>query len=374
MGLFVYKELKEIVDKALGANLARRRDTLLFAFSPRFAATLPGWQRPPDEALRLDIGDLNNKTWLVDGEVPLSVWLGTAASMVDDPNVAKFFDEMALTAVQRAAAQDVASASATPASMAIPEKILFRSTLLPDTFLSLASERACSVARLSVFTYQNGSPRTLPSGAQDGTFGTGWLIGRRHCITNWHVVAARGSGEPPPRDEDVALQVANMKVEFDYRSTDDQLHPVGVARLAHANRALDYAILELAAAEDRMPFPLAAQLPAIDADHPLAANIIQHPAGEPRRYAIRNNLVAVIEGNDLAYFTDTAGGSSGAPVCDDGWRVIALHKASTAHFGNLNFQGKSTAWVNVGTTITAIVDDLRSNQPALWAALDAVMG
>ena len=54
-------------------------------------------------------------------------------------------------------------------------------------------------------------------------------------------------------------------------------------------------------------------------------NIVQHPNGEPKQLALRENqLVDVLE-NFLHYQTDTAPGSSGSPVFSDEWEVVALH-------------------------------------------------
>ena len=50
-------------------------------------------------------------------------------------------------------------------------------------------------------------------------------------------------------------------------------------------------------------------------------------------------------------------GSSGSPVFNDQWQVVALHRAST-YVAQVEFQGKTTAYVNVGTHMSAILDDL----------------
>lgn len=378
MGLFAFAEISEIAQKAIEAGLGPRRESLLFAFSHAFVAALPGWYGNPGDALRLDLNELNQLDQPVGGEIPLSVWLRNAAAMsLTRPELAKYFDAMALKAVERAARAGT-QATAPMAGQApgggplvIPQKVLFRNTLLPDSFVTLAAERAKSVARLSVPAYEGGQARLLPSGNPGGVYGTCWLIGSSHLVTNWHVITARADGEPAPADDDLALQVANTRVEFDYVRRDMQVQPLTGAKLVHRNPALDFVVLELPQPVARAPLPLATTAPQASEAVPMAANIIQHPAGEPRQFGIRDNLVAVVQGTDLAYFTDTAGGSSGSPVCDDQWRVIALHKASSAQFGNFSFQGKSTAWVNVGTLVGAIVDDLKTNQPALWTAIGA---
>lgn len=376
MGLFLFGELTEIADTAISVGLASQRETLLFAFSPALIANLSGSDAPTQAgAIKLDLNDLNDMVEPLGGEIPMAMWLQNAASLaLAHPTKAKFFNKMALLAVQRAAALVQPPAAAASDAGAIPEKILFRSALLPARFISLASRRAASVARLSVFSFECGAQRLLPSGNPDGTYGTGWLIGPRHLITNRHVIIARGKDEKDPSDADLEQQVAQMKIEFDYDEHGAHTSTIAAAALSHVNEAMDYAIIELAVSPGREPLPLLRTLPSFSTDNPLAANIIQHPAGEPRQFAIRNNLVAAITAENLQYFTDTAGGSSGSPVFDDGWRVMALHKASTAKFGNFSYQGKDTAWINIGTLMSAICADLERDAPACWAAIGIASG
>ncbi|HLP42079.1 MAG TPA: endonuclease, partial [Fibrobacteria bacterium] len=55
-------------------------------------------------------------------------------------------------------------------------------------------------------------------------------------------------------------------------------------------------------------------------------SIIQHPNGNPKQVALRENRIVDLP-NDLFlhYETDTAPGSSGSPVFNDQWEVVALH-------------------------------------------------
>jgi V8-like Glu-specific endopeptidase len=56
-------------------------------------------------------------------------------------------------------------------------------------------------------------------------------------------------------------------------------------------------------------------------------SIIQHPDGGPKMIALTANQVVNIDGYRLQYSTDTLPGSSGSPVFDDKWRVVAIHHA-----------------------------------------------
>jgi hypothetical protein len=87
--------------------------------------------------------------------------------------------------------------------------------------------------------------------------------------------------------------------------------------------------------------------------------------------ACRNNLAYQTDGADLWYFTDTDAGSSGAPVCNDSWNVVALHKRWREVDG-VRYQGKDTAVLNVGTQIHAILADLDARSlPVLGEILGA---
>jgi endonuclease G len=60
-------------------------------------------------------------------------------------------------------------------------------------------------------------------------------------------------------------------------------------------------------------------------------NIVHHPDGRPKQVSIRNNylLARGQAGKTLWYSTDTETGSSGAPVFNDDWDLVALH-----HYGH----------------------------------------
>jgi len=55
------------------------------------------------------------------------------------------------------------------------------------------------------------------------------------------------------------------------------------------------------------------------------ANIIGHPEGQFKQMAIRNNRIAAWNDEVLQYYTEAKVGSSGSPVFNDKWELIALH-------------------------------------------------
>jgi V8-like Glu-specific endopeptidase len=80
--------------------------------------------------------------------------------------------------------------------------------------------------------------------------------------------------------------------------------------------------------------------------------------------------VTAADADTLRYYTDTDFGSSGSPVCDDSWRVIALHRGAK-HAPGAKYQGKDEAYVNFGSQIQAVLDDLRATNPMVGAQIEA---
>ncbi|MFF8392645.1 endonuclease [Streptomyces sp. NPDC016172] len=57
-------------------------------------------------------------------------------------------------------------------------------------------------------------------------------------------------------------------------------------------------------------------------------NIVQHPRGEPKQLALRDNQIVDVLERFLYYESDTREGSSGSPVFNDQWEVVALHHSA----------------------------------------------
>lgn len=103
-------------------------------------------------------------------------------------------------------------------------------------------------------------------------------------------------------------------------------------------------------------------------------NIIQHPSGLPKMIAIRNNILTYRAKDALLYETDTEQGSSGAPVFNDDWEVVALHHWSSPYKAQTDENGKPIPnSVNEGIRISSIYIDLQARLASLPEAQQALL-
>jgi hypothetical protein len=236
-------------------------------------------------------------------------------------------------------------------------------------FLQVGLHTARSVTKLVVPKFVDGQPGLI-NGMPERHLGTGWLLSRDLLMTNHHVVSARREHEPNASAADLMKQAAATSVAWDFDVDGaDPGSVTTVVRLELADPVLDYAILRIPA-ENRPALARSTQPLAVSPQSPVPVNIIQHPFGRAKRFGIRNNLLHAVNGPELRYFTDTEQGSSGSPVLDDRWQVVGLHRAG-APVTNVTFQGKPTAYVNVGSLWTAIAADIRAKNPALAIEIGA---
>ncbi len=159
--------------------------------------------------------------------------------------------------------------------------------------------------------------------------GSGFQIGRGTLMTNNHVI-------PSP---EIARQT---KVEFNYQlpfGGDDKpsgsvrydLEPDTLFRFSPAS-ALDYTVVAVKPAEhlDKPAVESWGQLHLNPNAEPVPGEhvvIVQHPNGGPKQIVLTANSVLQVKRPHLHYWTDTMPGSSGSPVFNDLWQVIAIHRA-----------------------------------------------
>jgi endonuclease G, mitochondrial len=204
------------------------------------------------------------------------------------------------------------------------ERTLGANDLVAESYLELALLAAQPVCRVSVRS-------------ADGAFGghaTGFLVAPHILLTNWHVFRSRD-------------EARNSVVDFDYRQDLSGVESPGVRFALRADaffmndQGLDYALVAVAPVSEDGRTPLSRygyHCLGSRADSGRWMTIIQHPSGQPRKFAIRENESApspdgVDDPRFLWYLSDTAQGSSGAPVFNDSFCVVALH-----HYGRARRQ------------------------------------
>jgi endonuclease G len=187
------------------------------------------------------------------------------------------------------------------------ERVIGKRDLLDENFLELAIAMARTVARVRL---SNG-------------FGTGFLVSPSLLITNHHVI-------------ETIDQARGATAEFDYQrnGTGDLLPVQSFAfdpdRFLILNSDLDYALVAVrplsnngAGLERYGWVKLIPEQGKADAGD--CVNIIQHPNGELKQIALRENEVVDIFEDYLHYRTDTEPGSSGSPCFNDQWELVSLH-------------------------------------------------
>jgi len=224
----------------------------------------------------------------------------------------------------------------------------------PAAFLPYGATSRRAVARVEVQT------------PGETTSGTGFLISPDLFITNQHVINdAAGAAHANIIFDDEIDQQGNPGQRTIYRLLPERL------AIFSDESELDYAVIAIG---DRLDGSAAI---ADLGDCPLSfspdrhrvgmnVNIIQHPNGLPKTIAIRNNLLTARTDTRLLYETDTDFGSSGAPVFNDQWDVVALH-----HYGAPSAPPQSAGGqpppssVNEGIRISAIFNDLKDRAAKL---------
>lgn len=155
--------------------------------------------------------------------------------------------------------------------------------------------------------------------------GTGFMLPGRRMVTNHHVI----------RDSECA---AASTVQFGFEENEQGQVMAGVtyrlaAQTAIISEKYDVCIVNVEPESSKPPveewgiLEWSAAAPGVG-EH---VTIIQHSGGGPKQIAITANQVVNIFDHRLQYSTDTLPGSSGSPVFNDDWKVVALHHAG----GNL---------------------------------------
>lgn len=216
-----------------------------------------------------------------------------------------------------------------------------RPTLLGISFLERGLRVAGAVARVLV-TYRSGR----------AAVGTTFRIGKDLLLTNHHVLF--DSEREPATHVEVWFR---YEVDMDGRETSRRVYE-GDPRSIVGEPTNDWAVVRSTTPlEDAYPILGLAPSQGVRVDD--RVYIIQHPAGGPKQIALHHNDVRFVDDALVQYRTDTEGGSSGSPVFNERWEVVALHHGAIAAT-----QGSGQFW-NEGIRIERVVNGLREQGVAL---------
>ncbi|HMI98991.1 MAG TPA: DNA/RNA non-specific endonuclease [Gaiellaceae bacterium] len=192
-------------------------------------------------------------------------------------------------------------------------------------------------------------------------YGSGSLVTPRLLLTNHHVLPD-------------AATAASSGIEFDYedgldgRPLQPKLFPLDPKSFYLSEQRLDFALVAVAASASELGGfgfnrLIAAEGKAIAGDY---VSIIQHPKGEKKQVALRENRIVDVLEDFLHYAADTEPGSSGSPVFNDQWEVVALHHAGVPDPKHAELGG----YVNEGIRVSRLLKFIgEQNYPAEQKAL-----
>jgi len=162
-------------------------------------------------------------------------------------------------------------------------------------------------------------------------YGTGFMVSPRLLMTNNHVLPS-------------AEAARSSEIEFDYQH-DRRGRPMASVPFAlepgtffFTDRELDFTLVAVADRSQQGKVlalygwsRLIPEQGKVLIKEPL--NIIQHPRGRMKEIAFRSNELIDLLPVHAHYTTDTEPGSSGSPVYNDQWEVVALHHSGVPKRG-----------------------------------------
>ena len=166
----------------------------------------------------------------------------------------------------------------------------------------------------------------VKSGSQHLGYATGFMVSERLLLTNWHVFKEKEA-------------VGQSEIEFSYeldmygRSLGLRIVFARADDFYFSRKDLNYCVVAVEANDISGDVPLSSigyhfldpMLGKLGEEGKELLNIIHHPGGDYQQLSIRENRFTKILPSTIWYETDTAQGSSGSPVFNDQWQIVALH-------------------------------------------------
>lgn len=193
-----------------------------------------------------------------------------------------------------------------------------------SNFIDLIYEAKTKVGRIAV----------IEGNSVDG-YATGFMVSNKLMLTNWHVLSNKN-------------EAINSTIEFNYeydkRGNLKESITFGLAPevFFYSDKSLDFCLVavkqtdlanqhSLSEIGSLYLSPSSGKIGDIGKE---SLNIIHHPNGNPKQLSIRENKFIKVLSNAIWYESDTSQGSSGAPVFNDQWQLVALHHMGIASKDN----------------------------------------
>ncbi|HVF13447.1 MAG TPA: trypsin-like peptidase domain-containing protein [Acidimicrobiales bacterium] len=243
-----------------------------------------------------------------------------------------------------------ADAEAMAAAGAMLEKVINLPNFVDIRYLEAGVAAARAVGRIDI---RNESNRIVG-------YGTASLVSTQLILTNHHVL-------PTPEVARWSTIQFNLQDGVDGQPLLPRMFRLDPDRFYMADKERDFAFVAVAASPSEL-----AEFgfnPLIDAEGKAVVGecvtIVQHPSGEKKQVSLRENRLVDVLDLFLHYETDTQPGSSGSPVFNDQWEVVALHHASVpapdhAELGHI---------ANEGIRVSAVLKAVRAGAEALPAPM-----
>lgn len=232
------------------------------------------------------------------------------------------------------------------------------SDFLPYSFLEEGMRKGKSVGRVVVRMDRGNGPEVLGHG-------TSFLVAPSILMTNAHVL---------PTPESALHSQVQFNYELDMRGNE----------LDAERYALDPDYLFVSSPYEQLDFTLVGVKDKngnsagdrwgtvrLDRDPSKVMinehiNLIEHPAGRRKEVVLQENkIIGFFEGGYIRYTADTLKGSSGSPVFNNQWDLVALHHSGVYkrdEHGKVVIKGGEPQFEsNEGIRISAIANYLQSN-------------
>lgn len=216
-----------------------------------------------------------------------------------------------------------------------------QSTILPISFLELGMERAKAIAMIDLGKRGRGS---------------GFLISDDLLLTNHHVLEDEVQARAAKAQFNYQRMMSGLNASYD----EYDLDPDGLFKTSEDD---DWTVVKIKPKQGKLAcekwgsLKLSEQDPKVDE----FTIIIQHPNGGPKQISLFHNVITFVDPakGRVQYLTDTEPGSSGSPVFDTYWNVIALHHSG----GWLREPGndKQDFYRNEGIHINTVIAGLKNS-------------